>query len=89
MRVSCCLLLALCSILQSAPAAEALSEEDENIMRLLQPISRSALPGWMEAHERLAAEVGAASRTVSLLSSCPLGCAALVSPLSPRQPLLV
>ena len=66
-----CLLAALCCTLP-AWGAEVLSEEDAHILRLLAPASRAALPGWMEAHERLAAEVDAAKGgSVRWLSASP------------------
>jgi hypothetical protein len=73
--IACCLLAALCCTLPGpVQAAEVLSEEDAHIMRLLEPASRAALPGWMEAHERLAAEVAAAKggsvSCLSLLLTC-------------------
>lgn len=36
-----------------------LSEDDAHWLTLLQPASRSELPGWLEAHDRLAGEVDA------------------------------
>lgn len=61
-------LLALCCAASSlsggrrgaAHAATVLSEDDARWLLLLQPASRSELPGWLEAHDRLAGEVEAA-----------------------------
>lgn len=44
----------------TACAATVLSEDDARWLMLLQPASRSELPGWLEAHDRLADEVEAA-----------------------------
>ncbi|KAL4451315.1 hypothetical protein ABPG77_009387 [Micractinium sp. CCAP 211/92] len=61
-------LLALCCAASSpfwtnsrgaAHAATVLSEDDAHWLTLLQPASRSELPGWLEAHDRLAGEVDA------------------------------
>ncbi|KAL4420773.1 hypothetical protein ABPG75_010429 [Micractinium tetrahymenae] len=41
-------------------AATVLSEDDARWLMLLQPAARSELPGWLDAHDRLAGEVEAA-----------------------------